>query len=357
MYNRINDYSLFREDLDHIVGHIDHISNDLRGAHLFITGGTGFFGIWLLESLLYANSRLKLDLNLTVLSRDPARFLASTGRHLADRQPINWIAGSLTGFDPAAASYSHILHLASESNPEGAPDWASRHMTSALSGMQHLIELAVSHKCEALLITTSGAVYGPPEPVINQRYMEGPKGSSDYASEKNVYGQSKRMMETMVAVAAAQDRFRGLIARCFAFVGPYLALDSNYAIGNFMRDAMAGKSIIIQGDGTPLRSYLYSADLIIWLCTILVRGQSGRPYNVGGDVAYSIADLAKLVSDCSGRSVDITIKQQAHPGSPINAYLPNIERSRQELQLEPWIALDEALRRTMAWHSLRQSAD
>ena len=53
----------------------------LAGGHLFITGGTGFFGRWLLETISAANQGLSTDIRVTVLSRDPDRFL-SGARHL-----------------------------------------------------------------------------------------------------------------------------------------------------------------------------------------------------------------------------------------------------------------------------------
>lgn len=356
MYTRLDGYSLFREDLEHMAGGIARSAAALRGARLLITGGTGFFGIWLLEGLLYANDKLGLDLTLCVLSRDPDRFLASTGSHLKGRTGIVWIKGTVQSFDDSAGPFTHILHAASESNPDGAKDWAFRHLNSALHGTQTLIDLAVKHKTKALLVTTSGAVYAHPDKVVDQRFVEGYAGADDYASEKNVYGQAKRTMETMVAVAGRHYGFRSVIARCFAFVGPYLALDSNYAIGNFMRDVMKGQPVVINGDGTPLRSYLYSADLVVWLVRLLAEGADGRAYNVGGEEAVSIGALAHLVNRCGGGKSEVVIRQQPTPGSVAHAYLPSTARARDELDLTAAIGLEEAVTRTMAWHRSRAAS-
>jgi len=176
---------------------------------------------------------------------------------------------------------------------------------------------------------------------------------SDYASERTVYGQSKRMMEIMTAVTAQAEGFRALIARCFCFVGPYLPLEGNYAIGNFTRDALAGNEIVVSGDGTPLRSYLYAADLVVWLMTILTRGRSGVPYNVGGKQAVSIAELAHSVANAAQRPDAVRIRALPVPGARPAAYLPSLQRSQQELGLQISVGLDDAIKRTLAWHRLR----
>jgi len=350
-----NGFTLFQEDLEHVARHLDDDWDRLRGAHLFVTGGTGFFGIWLLESLLWANETRQLGMRVTVLSRSPDRFLSERAPHLKNRPGLQFIAGSLTDFPFPADACSHILHAASETNLERSTDWAQRHLDAALDGTRRLIDMARQYESQAMLITTSGAVYSPMDSIIDDRCIEGPAGMADYASERIVYGQSKRIMEIMTAVAAQQFGFRALIARCFAFVGPYLPLDANYAIGNFLRDALAGRDIVVGGDGTPLRSYLYAADLTVWLLRILVRGRSGVPYNVGGEQAISIAELARTVARVAEGAASVQVKGTPVPGAKPSTYLPSIARARQELGLDVSVPIDDAIARTLAWHRSRQA--
>lgn len=346
-------HTLFRQDLEHIAAQLEGDLTQLRCAHLFITGGTGFFGIWLLESLLWANENLALNLRITVLSRSPEKFLELRAPHLRGRAGLKFVAGSLTDFEFPAEACSHIVHAASETNLEQSSDWAQRHLDAAIDGTRRLLDMAALHRSEAVLITTSGAVYSPMDSVVDNLCVEGPAGVADYASERIVYGQSKRMMEIMTSVAGQQQGYRALIARCFAFVGPYLSLDSNYAVGNFMRDALLSREIVVGGDGTPLRSYLYAADLVVWLIRVLTRGRSGVPYNVGGDEVVSIGELARTVANVAGRPDSVIIKGVPVPGAKPSAYLPSLRRAMDELDLQVSIPLEEAIRRTMEWHRAR----
>jgi dTDP-glucose 4,6-dehydratase len=345
-------FSLFRQDLDHIADALRSEWQALSGARLFITGGTGFFGIWLLEALLWVREQRAVDLELVVLTRSADRFVRERAPHLKARAGLEFVQGDLINFEQPSRRCTHILHAASETNLERSADWPARHITTALDGTRRLLDMAVAHQVQAMLVTTSGAVYAQRDTISNGRCVEGPASVQDYISEASVYGQSKRMMEIMTAVAAHTHGFRAPIARCFCFVGPYLSLDSNYAVGNFLSDALAGREIVVSGDGMPLRSYLYAADLVSWLITILTRGRSGVPYNVGGELPVSIGDLARTIARLAGSS-DSVLVRGIPSGSPPSVYLPDLLRARTDLALNVTVNLEDALARTLDWYRLR----
>ncbi|MFI5298749.1 MAG: NAD-dependent epimerase/dehydratase family protein, partial [Polyangiales bacterium] len=124
--------------------------------------------------------------------------------------------------------------------------------------------------------------------------------------------------------------------------------DQHFAFGNFVADAIARRSIVVRGDGTPRRSYLYASDLARWLWALLARGVSGRAYNVGSDVAVSIAELAREVGRIGG--VGVEVLGTPTPGVAPPRYVPAIDRARSELGLDVHVDLATAIQKTLAWN-------
>jgi dTDP-glucose 4,6-dehydratase len=166
----------------------------------------------------------------------------------------------------------------------------------------------------------------------------------------SAYGEGKRAGELLCSIAHKEHGLETTIARCFAFVGPHLPLDAHFAIGNFIRDAMKGEPIKVK-DGTPYRSYLYAADLAIWLWTILFKGDACHPYNVGSDQEITIAELAQIVASALGGSVASSTSPLKFR-SPVTRYVPYVSRIGKELGLATAIKLSDSLQRVAVW--LRQ---
>jgi dTDP-glucose 4,6-dehydratase len=221
-----------------------------------------------------------------------------------------------------------------------------------VKGTERALKFSAQCGAQKFLLTSSGAGYGnqPPEMThIPEDYERAPRVLLPGVVQPN-YGNGKRLSEYCCALSHESGTFEPKIARCFAFVGPYLPLDAHFAIGNFIRDALAGGPIVIKGDGTPYRSYLYAADLAIWLWVILLRGAANRPYNVGSPNAYTIAEVAAAVSRALPGNVPVTIAQKPNPDAPPQRYVPDTGRAERELGLREWVGLEEAIRRTAQWH-------
>jgi nucleoside-diphosphate-sugar epimerase len=167
----------------------------------------------------------------------------------------------------------------------------------------------------------------------------------------NVYAEGKRAAELLCALYQKRGGLDCKIARCWAFCGPYLPLDQHFAIGNFIADALAGRPIQIQGDGTPRRSYLYAADLAVWLWTILFRAPALIPINVGSAHDVSILELAQTVARTLRPPAEIRVARQAVPGAVPLRYVPCVDRARESLGLRSTVELEECIRRTAAWHA------
>lgn len=120
-------------------------------------------------------------------------------------------------------------------------------------------------------------------------------------------------------------------------------------MGNFIGNLLKDENIIVNGDGTPRRSYLYAADLVIWVFTILLKGESSRPYNVGSDNDVSISDLANRVKEIS-KKVQVEVLGKSADGTQVDRYVPSIGRAKSELHLGCLVDLDDALRRTFDFH-------
>jgi nucleoside-diphosphate-sugar epimerase len=331
------------EDVDNVVFTLGSFCPALNGHRIFLTGGTGFFGKWLLHCFLGLRNAQDLDVSMTVLSSDPKGFLDSCPEFV-DQPGLDFIAGDVRSFTPPAGrTFDFVIHGATAASAKLDQEDPEEMYSVITDGTRHLLEFA--RRCEArrLLYISSGAVYGTQPPVLSH-IPETYEGVPTTA-----YGRGKKASEQLCLDASA-GRFECVIARPFAFVGPYLPLDTHFAIGNFIRDCLENRPIVIRGDGTPLRSYLYAADLAEWLWTLLLRGEHGRAYNIGSEDAISIHDLACLVRECAGTQNEILVQEQSKAGVLPARYVPSVARVRQELGLSPRYSLSDAIRRTIAWH-------
>jgi nucleoside-diphosphate-sugar epimerase len=324
-------------DLDEAVAATEGVWRSLAGARVFVTGGTGFFGVWLLSAFAHARARLGHDIALTVLTRSAARARAQHGSVL-EAAGAEIVEGDARSFEFPRGTFTHVVHGAFGSSTSPAP----REVFDVIvDGTRRALDFAEAAGAKRFLFISSGAVYGPQR---TSHVAEDAETGPNPLDPANAYAEGKRAAELL----AAMSSFEVTVARGFAYVAPYLPLDVHFAVGNFLRDALRGQPVRILGDGTPYRSYMYGSDLAAWLWTILARGRDRVAYNVGSDDGRPLREIAERVAALT--AVPVHVAKSAPEGHIPSRYVPSTARARTELGLEMRVDLDEALRRTLAFH-------
>ncbi len=316
-----------------------------RGARLLLTGGTGFVGSSLLESIVWANARLGLDISVVVLTRDAAAFRQKAPQ-LGNADGVQLVEGDVRAAPILSGSFDGVIHAATPASAELNRDRPFEMLDTIYAGGRAILEFAGRSGPIPFLFTSSGAVYGE-QPADVANVSETYVGAPDSLSPANAYHEGKRVGELQCAIAAKTYGLRAKIGRLFAFVGPHLPLDRHFAIGNFIRDGMAGQSIAVAGDGTAVRSYLYSGDMVVWLWAIFARGELLRAYNVGSAHAVTIGELARTVARGFEDAPAVTIAREAVPGISPHRYVPDVARIVDELAVTERVDLRSAIARTI----------
>jgi nucleoside-diphosphate-sugar epimerase len=349
----VNSMSLPKDDLEHILSKTRGLFKHVYKKRFFITGGTGFFGSWLLESFAWINESLKLDSSALVLSRNPEDF-KNNNPYFKKIKSVQFLKGDMRSFRFPAGQYHYIIHAATDDNPDAS---FLDLFKNNIAGTQRVLDFAKVCQNEAFLFTSSGAVYGEQPPGM-LRIPEDYQGAPATGKVNSAYGESKRISEFYCLNYAREFGINVKIARCFAFLGPNLPLDINFAAGNFVKDALLGGPIHVKSDKCVYRSYLYAADLMIWLWTILFRGKTSKPYNIGSSKACSILELADLVARTFSPGIEIKIKNKTKNNCwPVKRYIPDTSLAQKELGLRQFISLEDSIRKMINFYAVSMAPD
>lgn len=335
-----------KHDLDYILENTLPLWETLRDKRIFITGGTGFIGCWLLESFVWANTLLNLNASAVVLSRHPDQFYQKCP-HLFASPSLLFQKGDVRNFTFPQGYFSDIIHAATDVSVTLNQTHPSLMFDTIVQGTKHTLEFAKECGVNRFLFVSSGIIYGK-QPYHMHSIPE------DYLYPCNetlnsAYANGKRAAEMLCDEYSKKCNINIKIARCFSFVGPYLPLDAHFAIGNFIYDGLNKNTIKVKSDGLAYRSYLYAADMAIWLWTVLLHGKKMRPYNIGSNEVFTIKNLANLVANSFNPTKEVEIEQVSLGKLP-ERYIPDIRRAQEELNLFPQLSLKKAIELTIQWH-------
>lgn len=274
--------------IEHDLGEI--LSRDLRwdrlsGSTVLVTGASGMLPSYAIYSLLALNDRRGADITVHGLVRNEAkarRLLAD----VLDRPDFHLIVQDVSQPLGLPGPLDYVIHGASAARPvlHGTEPVAT--IKANLLGSFHLLDLSVAKRSRGFVLMSSAEVYGA-QPAGVELIEEQSYGGFDILHPRACYAEGKRAAETICAAYQAQFGIECRLARFGHIYGPGMALDDGRVQADFAANVVAGQDIVLNSDGSAVRTYTYVADAIAGLYYALLRGDQ---------MAYNIADPRGFVS-------------------------------------------------------------
>ena len=330
---------LIEKDVDSLLMG-EHTFQEFNDSTITFLGGTGFIGKWLIEALNVYAKNYHFSPKITVISRNPKNahkiFVEELGIKL-----------KIIEFDFAVNSTyleksDFFINGATPSqNKTGLLDNDSVYKSS-VNASQSLIQSATKYRNKPKIVNlSSGIVYGPQEISVRNK-IEAP--ISKKLLSQSGYLDAKIGSELLLSEASEAGLVESISPRLYAFAGPGIVLDEHFAVGNFIRDGLQGNQIIIKGNPSTMRSYMYPTDLVIWILTALLK-PTNLDTNIGSEVPISMLQLGNLISDMtSKKGVQILGENQE-----ISNYVPSTSSFRENYGVSEQITLSSALERWIEW--------
>lgn len=314
----------------------------LDGSRIFLTGGTGFFGQWLINTFLTAQKNYNFKSELVLLSRNPEK-LAQNNPHFSQSNSISFHQGDIRNFSFPAGDFTHVIHGAVDVAPS-LTSHTSETFDVLYNGAQRILEFAESKKVSNFHFLSSGAVYGHSHGAISVNQPE----TYQSVIPKSLYAEGKRMAEWLT-LQRQNPEMNIKISRCFAFTGPHLPLDAPLAVSNFIKHILQSEDIILKSDGRAVRSYMYGADLSSWLWAHSLDNSPCSIINVGSPEPISVLDLAKQLIHISGSKIRVRIDPNHKPSTADDSYYPETTSSEELLKLKIQVPLNLALEKSLQY--------
>lgn len=364
MPTMIHSPSVVREDLDLIREDLAPVFDRMGGSRLLITGGAGFLGYYLVQAVTHWNQQpgsSRIDLTVCDnFKRGAPKWLAAIERDGSIRMIVADVSRPL----PAdLGPFDYVIHAAGIASPMVYRRYPLETMDANINGLRFLLESAraqaeTGRPVRGFLFYSSSEIYGDPVPGAIPT-PEDYRGNVSCTGPRACYDESKRYGETLSVVFARHYGVPVTIARPFNNYGPGLRIDDGRVIPDFARAILDGRDIVMHSDGSPTRTFCYSADAICGYYRVLALGRPGEAYNIGVEAPeISMKDLAlKLQAGgqellgYGGKVLTQASAEQDYLVDNPQRRCPVITKARTEVGYNPRVSLDDGLRRSLRWYA------
>lgn len=351
------------KDLEYICNAAIDELGAMAGKRLLITGGAGFLGHYLAQSVTHWNRTAADDARIALTVFDNfSRGVPAWLTKLHDAAALTLVKHDLARPLPADfGEYEFVIHAASIASPTYYRRDPIGTMDANVNGLRNLLDKFLKQNQagkEALgfLFFSSSEIYGDPDP-DNIPTPETYRGQVSCTGPRACYDEAKRYGETLCVNFFRQHGLPVKQARPFNNYGPGLKITDGRVLPDFARDILANRDIVMLSDGSPMRTFCYVADAVIGYLKVLVKGHGGEGYNIGtetpeismADLAYKMAGLGKELFGYRGRVITKASADADYLVDNPNRRCPVIAKARQHLKFNPQVGLEDGLRRSLIW--------
>ncbi|WP_313489809.1 UDP-glucuronic acid decarboxylase family protein [Dermacoccus nishinomiyaensis] len=303
---------------------------------IVITGGAGFLGSHLSETLVARGHEVVAVDNLVTGRRANVTQLEASGR-------FELIEHDVTEPFDVGGDVDGILHFASAASPVDYLKLPIETLRVGSQGTQNALELA-ARKGARLVFASTSEVYGDPQ--VHPQ-PETYWGHVNPVGPRGVYDEAKRYAEALVLAYREARGVDAGIVRIFNTFGPRMRPNDGRAIPNFVRQALAGEPVTVSGDGDQTRSICYVDDLVAAILAMLLETHDPGPVNIGNPHEISMRDLAQWIIELAGSSS--TLEFIERPTDDPTVRRPDTTKAQRLLGWSPQVPVETGLQRTIEW--------
>lgn len=314
--------------------------HNLKNAKILLTGGTGFFGFWLMNVFMYLFKENKFNGKIYLITRDRDGFI-ECNKHIFSSNFVDVIEGDIKSVKLDKIKPDHLIHFASTSASETYNNIKQIEKIDTLYlGTKNILEQC-GNSLKKVLFASSGAAYG--EIDTDYKITEDTFTRLMSNNEKFALCIGKTISEFQISFYSKVFNYDYSIARCFSFAGEFMPLSLHYAFGNFIRNAMQNENIVVTGSGEALRSYMYVGDAIVWFFAMLSNPKNDI-FNVGSDNGISIKHLAEIIAKKSNCKVFAKPIKRNEGNFVRSSYIPSLSKIKEYYpELDCWTRLNKII--------------
>lgn len=341
---------MITEQLKGIVDEVGPVMSKFEGKTIIVSGACGFLGSWFVGIFQYLNQHV-FQQPCVVYAVDS--FIAADQENciveIVDKN-IHFLRHDISTLQ-INSRFDFMIHAAGIASPIHYRKYPLETIDGMVLGCRNLLESAVRHGVESMLVFSSSEIYGNPSPDMVPT-PETYHGNVSCTGPRSCYDESKRMEEALCASYARVHNIPVKWVRPFNVYGPGMRINDDRVVPKFIFAALEKKPITVHIPGVQTRTFCYITDAMVGFLKTLLVGQDGEVYNIGYPTGeLTMVELAKMVEALFEEQVEVieVPMPPEYPQDQTQRRCPDLSKAKAHLGYDPQVDIDTGLALMLRW--------